>query len=40
MSQVSVDFIGLTGHTTFDIFGHKVFYIGPPIVFFSEVKCF
>jgi hypothetical protein len=37
---VSVNFIHLTGHTTFNIVGYKVLYAWPPVIRFNELDGF
>ena len=37
---MSVDFVHLTGCTTFDIVGYKVFHVGPPVEGLDELDGF
>jgi len=37
---VSVDFVHLTGCTTFNIVGYKVFHAGPPVIRLNELDGF
>ncbi len=37
---MSVDFVYLAGHTTFNIVGHKVFHVGPPVIRLNELDGF